>query len=316
MHFKASQSFTSRSYCRIRRLIDKLTCHFFPDCAPHFERMRRWSRKHSYDQVSAKKINSQLWVAEYDLAIQNPQVAGKTLAWISDLHWNGDLINHKVLEGIESYLKNNPPHYLLLGGDLVADSINIPDLEQVTECFSKLSPKVFAISGNWEIGKRWLPENFWRDFYARHGIVFLNNEVWHDDTIAVYGIPDLTNLVISLPKERFLGCTNIIMTHSPDTIIALDRGNELEEMNLALCGHTHGGQIRLPWIGAGYVPSYYHRRFDYGLFEHKKFPTKFIVSSGVGELSCKWRIHCRRELTIVRFKTQISHNFLTDLSTL
>jgi predicted MPP superfamily phosphohydrolase len=46
-----------------------------------------------------------------------------------------------------------------------------------------------------------------------------------------------------------------------------------------LCGHVHGGQIRLPVVGSIFVPSLYSRRFDMGVFENGE--TVMVVNRGL-----------------------------------
>jgi predicted MPP superfamily phosphohydrolase len=46
-----------------------------------------------------------------------------------------------------------------------------------------------------------------------------------------------------------------------------------------LCGHVHGGGIRVPVIGSIFVPSIYGRRFDQGVFAENG--TAMVVSRGV-----------------------------------
>jgi uncharacterized protein len=67
--------------------------------------------------------------------------------------------------------------------------------------------------------------------------------------------PDLT----AAPKSTFRFC----LSHTPDNFYwGLRHG-----IGLMLCGHVHGGQIRLPIITSIFVPSMYSRRFDMGVFE-------------------------------------------------
>ncbi|GIW84001.1 MAG: hypothetical protein KatS3mg106_723 [Gemmataceae bacterium] len=53
------------------------------------------------------------------------------------------------------------------------------------------------------------------------------------------------------------------LSHTPDNFYWAIR----QKIDLLLCGHVHGGQIRLPVIGPIFVPSLYSRRFDSGVFQ-------------------------------------------------
>ncbi len=51
----------------------------------------------------------------------------------------------------------------------------------------------------------------------------------------------------------------LLLTHNPDIFPTVP-----ERVALTLAGHTHGGQVRLPWIGTPIVPSRFGQRFAAG----------------------------------------------------
>jgi predicted MPP superfamily phosphohydrolase len=55
----------------------------------------------------------------------------------------------------------------------------------------------------------------------------------------------------------------LVLSHTPDNFYWAVQ----QKVDLILCGHVHGGQIRLPVIGPIFVPSRYSRRFDEGIFQ-------------------------------------------------
>jgi len=68
----------------------------------------------------------------------------------------------------------------------------------------------------------------------------------------------------------------ILMYHSPDLI----REAAQAGIDLYLCGHTHGGQIRFPVVGALFTASRYWKRYEMGRYVEKK--TTLYVSRGIG----------------------------------
>jgi predicted MPP superfamily phosphohydrolase len=68
----------------------------------------------------------------------------------------------------------------------------------------------------------------------------------------------------------------ILMYHTPDLI---ETASELG-VDIYLAGHTHGGQIRLPWYGAIVTSSRYLKRYEAGLYQVG--PTQLYVSRGIG----------------------------------
>ena len=82
----------------------------------------------------------------------------------------------------------------------------------------------------------------------------------------------LSNLMQQAPP----GAYSLLLYHTPDLIeVAAENG-----VNLYLAGHTHGGQIRLPFIGALITLSAYGRKYASGLYTLG--PTTLYVSRGLG----------------------------------
>jgi predicted MPP superfamily phosphohydrolase len=82
----------------------------------------------------------------------------------------------------------------------------------------------------------------------------------------------------------------LVLLHTPDRL-AVARAADAD---LVLAGHTHGGQIRLPGIGAIVCPSLHGMRYDAGLFQCP--PAKMFVSRGLSAYT-PIRVNCLPELT-------------------
>ena len=93
------------------------------------------------------------------------------------------------------------------------------------------------------------------------------------------------------PAEPFRIC----VSHSPDNFYWGIR----EKIGLMLCGHVHGGGIRLPIIGPIFLPSRYGRRFDMGVFQQED--TVMVISRG---LSGKEPLRLRCHPQIIRLKLE------------
>jgi predicted MPP superfamily phosphohydrolase len=73
----------------------------------------------------------------------------------------------------------------------------------------------------------------------------------------------------------------LVIAHEPDTAeIGPLRDADAPRIDLMLSGHTHGGQVRLPLVGAPIVPSRYGQKYAGGLVEGPRFPV--LVSRGIG----------------------------------
>ena len=74
---------------------------------------------------------------------------------------------------------------------------------------------------------------------------------------------------------------------------------KMEQVNLVLAGHTHGGQVRLPLIGALDIVPYHKIKYDLGLFDIRG--TKLYVNRGIGTTVLPLRFLCPPEITLFRF---------------
>jgi hypothetical protein len=107
---------------------------------------------------------------------------------------------------------------------------------------------------------------------------------------ATHGRPDLSAALAGVPEEPCL----LLLAHNPD--IGQDR--LVVRADLVLAGHTHGGQIYLPFLGAAYTgASHLSRRRPSGWFARRE--TRMFVSRGVGE-SLPFRLGARPQAVLVR----------------
>lgn len=108
-----------------------------------------------------------------------------------------------------------------------------------------------------------------------------NNAMWEDlkNTIAANIKPDKLNVLLS---------------HRP----YFDELFVNSDIDLALCGHTHAGQIRFPFIGALFAPDQgFFPKYDRGFYSNGK--NSMIISSGLGASDIELRVLNRPEITSV-----------------
>lgn len=84
---------------------------------------------------------------------------------------------------------------------------------------------------------------------------------------------------------------HIVLVHEPDSFTQLTDAR----IKLQISGHTHGGQVRVPLIGALILPKMGHH-FQTGLFERDG--RKLYVNRGIGTLMPHLRVNCRPEITV------------------
>ena len=136
-----------------------------------------------------------------------------------------------------------------------------------------------------------------------------------DAQIALAGVDDPVNdkdrldeALAGIPADLF----TLLLMHSPDGIAeAVVRG-----VDVVLSGHTHGGQIRLPFYGALYTHSLLGRRMSDGYYSRGRLRraigirpgrTQLYVTRGLGVSGLALRFLTRPELTVITLRRGSPH---------
>ena len=97
-------------------------------------------------------------------------------------------------------------------------------------------------------------------------------------------------------REVPAGAFSLLVAHSPEII----KDTHGRKIDLCLCGHTHGGQVRLPYIGALFTHCNVPRRFASGLWKHGS--TTGYTSNGAGASGVPVRFNCPPEIVLVTLR--------------
>ena len=223
---------------------------------------------------------------------------GMRIAHLSDMHLTGQL-STPFYRLVVDWVSKQSPDLIVLSGDIIDYEKAIPQLREV---FDGLTAELgcYFILGNHD---RRLPRPTdvchelcdlgWTDLgvsdaVVRRGETFIQlqgNELpwFHRQRL----------VCVSTQSNDPKGKTwKIGVAHSPDQIA----WGVKSQCNLLLCGHTHGGQIRLPVIGPLIAPSWYGSRFASGVFVRNS--TLMHVSRGVSGVH-PFRWGCMPEATIL-----------------
>ncbi len=248
-----------------------------------------------------------LRVTRVEVALPNLPAAfrGMSLAFLADFHHSemvpADYIRHTV-----SVVNGLSPDVILLGGDYVTAGRIYRDIgmgiKYLAPCFSILknlrAPNgVFAVAGNHDARAGIRETN---KAIAAAGFVNLTNRgVWLERAgarLRLAGIGDF----VTQRQDVFAALSGVtardaalLLTHNPDCIEYLSD----TRVGLVLSGHTHGGQVVLPWIGSPIVPSAFGNKYRYGLVQGPRVPG--YVTSGVGTLPLAIRVNCRPEVALL-----------------
>jgi hypothetical protein len=188
-------------------------------------------------------------------------------------------------------LNEERPDLIVITGDTASPGATDADRSRL---LSRLQAPlgVYAVRGNWEL---WAPMEDEESLYREAGIRSLLNEgqqvrdtVWLvglDDALA--GAPDVARAFSGLPS----GQPCVALMHSPALFDEL-----AGRCPLALAGHTHGGQVRLPGLGALWLPPG-SGAYEAGWYERNG--SRMYVSRGLGNSILNLRFLCRPELAIL-----------------
>ena len=108
------------------------------------------------------------------------------------------------------------------------------------------------------------------------------------------GEPDLDLTLSRIPRNE----TTILLAHEPD--FADDAA--ARSVDLQLSGHSHGGQIWIPGIGAPWLPPM-ARKYPRGLRSIGNL--KLYTNIGIGTIRAPIRINCRPEITLITLRTEL-----------
>ena len=255
-------------------------------------------------------------VVEYEIPVpENLKLSDKKLLFFSDLHWGNTEMD---LTPLAELAKNVSPDWIVFGGDLANYACFFDEaFDALAKTFSALTkPAKIAVPGNWDRRRRrWFPNSIWNAKFAELGFHYLINETRLIDGILFHGMDDSRNGHPKLRREEFSSDNlNCVLAHNPGSVVDAFRGGQKSQSDsavktncdcLALCGHTHGGQVRIPGFGALLTSTKYWKAFEYGLYENTRINTKMIVSSGLGVTRIPLRLFCDPEVVIVKFQNSL-----------
>lgn len=228
----------------------------------------------------------------------NPDAADPLrIAFLSDLHFNGALESARQLEQLLTKVINAQPDVILLGGDYSTSVTNEADLRALRADFAAIFSKtegipVVAVLGNHEA---WTALPRWRAALQSAGIAVLENEVLVLPSLGlcIRGLGDYYSggyRFTDLPAE----CGDLAaLTLTHDPAAAFQSGIK----GLVLAGHTHCGQVRLPFIGAPWVPSSAPSNAHCGLYTDAT--RQVLVTPGIGTSVLPFRLGTQAQWELI-----------------
>lgn len=236
------------------------------------------------------------WPDVTHVRLSSPKMAPGTgpirIVHISDLHCDP---KPRLEERLPTLIAAQKPDLIVFTGDSVNSPSGIPILKKCMTRLSQMTP-TFAVRGNWDT---W----FWlnRDLFGGTGARELNGEpvklevkgvsVWIIG-VAIGDEERIDKAFQQVPPDA----VTLFLYHYPDAIYEIAK----RKVDLYCAGHTHGGQVALPFYGALVTFSKFGKRFEGGVYRVDQ--TWLSVNRGIG-MEGNWaprvRFCARPQITVI-----------------
>ncbi|MCR5261885.1 MAG: metallophosphoesterase [Candidatus Gastranaerophilales bacterium] len=208
----------------------------------------------------------------------------------------------KRLDYVVEKINAQNPDVVLLVGDYVnmhSDYMSYP-IAKTAEKLSKIYARagIYTVLGNHDYYKEGKKI---KQALEEKGITVLENRCRKIDvggkTFYIAGIEDLVTAFPNVDRAlKFAKEPTILLSHQPDVFPYLNN----DKIHLTLSGHTHGGQVVIPFVGPLIVPSRFGTKYASGYFEEKG--NKMIVTKGIGTSIMPIRFNCMPEIVVIEFE--------------
>jgi uncharacterized protein len=235
---------------------------------------------------------------------------GFTIVQLSDFHYEHRFSATPIRKAVE-IVNGLHPDLIVLTGDFVTVPVvvegNVRRFAEAAEPCARILQDLkapmgrFAILGNHDAGSD--PVRVTRAL-REHGLPVLMNRsvplqrgkdrIWLagiDDVLE--GRPDIALALQNIPPAE----TTILLAHEPDFADEVS----VTPVDLQLSGHSHGGQVWIPGIGAPWLPPL-GRRYPRGLYKVRNLT--LYTNFGLGTIRMPVRINCPPEITLITLRAK------------
>ena len=199
---------------------------------------------------------------------------------ISDIHFTGDT---QYLERVTQTINGMNADLVCFTGDLIEDAAF---LKGALHILSKVNKPMYGVPGNHDYRALRSFDDVRKAFRETGGD-------WLTDKPVL--VPSKQCVLLPLPaldEQMPAGYKRILLDHYPDAVGKIHG----ERFDLILAGHTHGGQVRVPFVHRCVLP-FDLDTLDKGLFQTPCGP--LYVNPGIGTFYLKMRFRCRPEITLI-----------------
>lgn len=249
----------------------------------------------------------------------NPAFDGLRVALVSDVHGGAHAITEEKLRSIVETVNEQNADAVFFLGDYVSNDRDYSNLRMpmatIAENLRGIRAKfgAFAVIGNHDF---LYDEHEVRRSLEAAGFRVLVNEVAliekDGHKLRIFGLDDhlkVTNWEeFAAHLKKIIAQTDgqgdvLVLEHSPD-VAPMITGERLisKDLRLFFSGHTHGGQINLPVLGAPIVPSNYGQRYTKGFVRDPDVDV--FVTSGIGTSLLPFRFGVAPEIAVLEIKSE------------
>jgi len=226
------------------------------------------------------------------------------VAQLSDIHFNS-FMTREHLEKVVSTMNAQKPDLVLLTGDFVTSHHRKRDLGSAEQCLHILSALQsplgrFAVLGNHDSQ---VGPNAMSELIASTGVTVLRNQSHpierNGARLHLVGVDNVT-AGHARPEKAFGDVPQneccIAAVHEPDIADELQKFSADFQMS----GHSHGGQVRVPGVGAVVLPPF-ARKYPRGAYRVGQL--QLYTNSGIGVIGLPIRFMCPPEVSIFELRT-------------
>jgi predicted MPP superfamily phosphohydrolase len=224
------------------------------------------------------------WIAVRRVRIGN-RASPSRLIHFTDLHYKGD---RTYLARVVQKINRLEPDFVCFTGDIVEDT---RFLSAALDILADIKSPMFGVPGNHEYWSGASFSDIARCFESTGGLWLVDEPATvGDGRVDIFGATARRADVVQTQGDN----RRILLTHYP----AFADEIHGQRFDLILAGHSHGGQVRIPFFGAPILPDRVGD-YDRGLFETSAGP--LYVNPGIGTWYLPLRFGCRPEITVIEF---------------
>ena len=216
----------------------------------------------------------------------------------SDVHL-GKSYGVATIRKIVKQINNLKPDIIVCTGDFIDCASDVKCREEIIKELRNLKAPYgkYAVYGNHEYKED--GESVYRHMMRKSGFKLLINEKKEikieEKELVIIGLDDSVSGKMNIPlatNHLLDDQYNILLAHEPDVV------EEILDLpiDLQLSGHSHGGQFRLPVLGALYTPEL-SKKYIKGMYNFPNSDVKLYVNVGIGTTIIRGRLFNRPEIS-------------------